>query len=642
MRIPQASDRVDVALLDRLVREHRDAAVGYATRILGDASLAEDAVQRALLQILVRVRAGDDQLLAANPRAVVLRGTRWAALKLADRHTSRDDAERRAAAEPLAGGDDHDWDRLEARMLVEELLPSLPQHYRDVLRLRYLEGRPDATAAADLAVTVKAYRRRLDRALVVARTAAMRIGVTSLGAGLAALLRRVRQRGQQVLIGSDHTRWSPVSSGPAPGRASAGHIILAVATVGLIVGTPIAISGGRWAPPTTGGYPLGGGPADASGPSSAGRVIGPLAVGSTVRAAQTQQRPGASHWQDPLAHDDIMRLVPAPHEVENHTVLAEATDRECRCDVVLQSTDGGASWTAYPHPLGEHPVLPPDYPRDPRIFWIYNGVTTGTLICVEQRISDGTCTVDPRIPNSYPLVLDPAFDAGSPLMFIGTLSGLVSFNYATGVTRILQTDIDGAPLFPLAAPGGIGEFAVYALNTGAATSQGVRATAQHPVASAPVMGRFHLVGCRRDGSCAALRESSGLSLGVISSRDPAASGVTLVDEGRSGDLTTDAGASLREIPLSDFLIDIQVTGSGDQVHVAGIEAGRGDTYWIDLWSAQAGWTHVSLAGFSHSTNGFPLAAMSDGRLILGVGGASGGIRCSTDGGAHWADRCPPA
>src|SRR5258708_36478522 len=147
--------RALMALLDDTFTSHRAAAVALARRILGDAHLAEDAVQLAFVQILVRVRSGDAALLRANPRAVVLRGTRWAALKLAerdrDRHagTALDEAGPDGATDP--------WERAEARLVSSDIVASLPPHYPYALMLRYVEDQPDGSAAARLAPTVKAH-----------------------------------------------------------------------------------------------------------------------------------------------------------------------------------------------------------------------------------------------------------------------------------------------------------------------------------------------------------------------------------------------------------------------------------------------------------------------------------------------------
>jgi RNA polymerase sigma factor (sigma-70 family) len=165
-----------LALLDAAFAGHREAALDLARHILGDAHLAEDAVQLSFVQILVRLRKGDVNLLRSNPRAVVLKGTRWAALKLAERDRDR---HRAASLDERATRVTDAWELVEARMVSEGIVAALPAHYRDALWLRYVEDQPDDRAAARLALTVKAYRRRLDRAVALARVAAARGGASA-------------------------------------------------------------------------------------------------------------------------------------------------------------------------------------------------------------------------------------------------------------------------------------------------------------------------------------------------------------------------------------------------------------------------------------------------------------------------------
>jgi RNA polymerase sigma factor (sigma-70 family) len=642
----------DAALLDTLVREHRAAAVAYAWRILGDASLAEDAVQRALLQILLRVRAGDDQLLVANPRAVVLRGTRWAALKLADRHSSRDEAERRAAEEVLdhTGGDDHDWDRLEARMLVEDILPSLPEHYRDVLRLRYLEGRPDATAAQDLAVTLKAYRRRLDRALVVARVAALRIGVTSLGATLATLLRRGRTRVQRFVLASDHSAWSPVGAGSPSLRSSMGHVILAVALVGLVVGTPVArhAGGSRGAPPHAVAQRPGADHATlAAGAVAAAPAAGHLSralalVGSRDPVAGPPSRPTGETIDDV----DVFQVVPAPQAADNHTAVAEGQGRRCVCAVFAQTTDGGATWAVYPAP-GAEPMLPPDYPRDPRIFLrsspqLYNLVG----VCIEQRISDGTCSIAPGVPNADagPMVFDPRFDAGVPVLYVSTAGGVVAYNMATGLSKAveLNTSETFSGMWMVAA-GGPGQYSIFVIINGVQPAAKVAppTKAGAPGDAAPWVGAPHLVGCRSDGSCARLADLPRDSYALYS--DFGDSGTVVTFAGFSLDVVSELGAVQHVVPApnEDTIVSVQALSEGARLEVDALaETPDWTRLILESWRPERGWQISPLDIGSGDTNGATQATQGWDRLIVAepVGGG-GGLACTSDGGRHWARYC---
>ncbi|MHB1502126.1 MAG: RNA polymerase sigma factor [Candidatus Dormibacteria bacterium] len=165
------------AICDR----YRSQAVGYAFAVLHDHATAEDAVQLAFARILARVAGGDAALLDGDPERVVIRNTRWAALELAERRRSSDSldvADQSVGITELSG---RIWERSQARQLCDQIAAELPAHYRDVLRMRFVEQHRDADAAARLRISLKAYRCRLDRALREARHSATRLGIDSLG-----------------------------------------------------------------------------------------------------------------------------------------------------------------------------------------------------------------------------------------------------------------------------------------------------------------------------------------------------------------------------------------------------------------------------------------------------------------------------
>lgn len=620
----------DRALLDELVRQHRDAAVACARRILGDASLAEDAVQRAFLQILLRVRAGDTQLLAANPRAVVLRGTRWAALKIADRSASRDDAERRAAAEALCSADDSDdWERLEARLLVEDILPELPDHYRDVLRLRYLEGRPDARAAQDLEVTVKAYRRRLDRALSVARVAAVRIGATSLGAALLGALRRWR---------------SGLATQP---RLAGAHLVIAVAVAGMVTGStalqrpappphPAPLTGVWTPPPDADARAVGG----AAAAAPAGQALGFRPPMSHPRPAGPPAQPQGETVDD----ISVYSLTPAPHASDNHTAVAEGYGGRCACRLLLQTGDGGATWSIYPSP-GDTPLLPPDYPRDPRILFLGDAAGFGAVLCVEPRITAGSCKPLPLSQVSGPVVLDPAFDSGWPLLYASTSAGVVSYDMANHHVRVLALN-NGTNLFggvALSTPGGRGPWALYMLVRGMPLPDASLPT-QVGTDSAPLVGTMHLVGCPHQGACQVLGDVTDGAYQLAPDRDDA-SGTVMAAYDTSGRLTLtgDAGATSRAlaVPVPGVLLSLQLMGLPGRLHMSALTMDFNGRMRLSRWEEATGWSVAAIDAVAPPVTAVFQAALGGGRVIV-ADSSFKGLHCSTDAGLTWTAFCPPA
>jgi RNA polymerase sigma-70 factor (ECF subfamily) len=154
--------------MEQLYAEHFTPLVDWCARRVGDRQLAEDAVQEASIQLWRRVASGDTQILDSGTSAV-RRNVLWAASKLVARARALESREQRTVATGL--DEDPVWVTRERRQLVEAVCARLPRTQRLVLHLRYVEGLSDAEAAGKVGMTVKAYRRRLDRALDAARAA---------------------------------------------------------------------------------------------------------------------------------------------------------------------------------------------------------------------------------------------------------------------------------------------------------------------------------------------------------------------------------------------------------------------------------------------------------------------------------------
>jgi RNA polymerase sigma factor (sigma-70 family) len=176
--VTQAGGEVSVELVaspaaavDRLYHRYGEDAVRRCARRTGDLALAEDAVHDGFIQVLQRLRCGDEDLLAAHPAHVVQRNARWAASRLMARDRSVD-GKARLLDDPSQSADADPWALLEMRLQLQEILSPLPVAQREVLAMRYVHRLPDAVSAARLGMSVKAFRCRLDRALLAARRVA--------------------------------------------------------------------------------------------------------------------------------------------------------------------------------------------------------------------------------------------------------------------------------------------------------------------------------------------------------------------------------------------------------------------------------------------------------------------------------------
>jgi RNA polymerase sigma factor (sigma-70 family) len=159
------------AAVTALYRRYGELAVRRCAQRTGDHALAEDAVQEGFIQVLQRLRGGDESLLSTHPARVVQRNARWAASKLMARDRAST-AKARLLDDPSLRSEADDMARLEMRWEVEDILAQLPSSQREVLTLRYVHRLPDAASAERLGLSVKGFRCRLDRALAAARQVA--------------------------------------------------------------------------------------------------------------------------------------------------------------------------------------------------------------------------------------------------------------------------------------------------------------------------------------------------------------------------------------------------------------------------------------------------------------------------------------
>jgi RNA polymerase sigma factor (sigma-70 family) len=152
--------------LETLYSRHQASAVDWAERRYGDRSFAEDAVQDAFLELFNSFSKGH-RAPAFGGSSMVRRNTRWAAGKLLARARSGESRDHHYAVAGLV--EDDAWVRQEWRALIAAICGGLPKHHWEALRLRYIEGHSDSSAARMLGLSVEAFRSRHRRALEEAR-----------------------------------------------------------------------------------------------------------------------------------------------------------------------------------------------------------------------------------------------------------------------------------------------------------------------------------------------------------------------------------------------------------------------------------------------------------------------------------------
>lgn len=150
LEVVAPEDRPD---FEKIYRRYRADAVRIAYRVLGDASLAEDAAQEAFLSLAKTFdrRRGQSE---ASIRRYLFAVTRYRALDLLrDRESLGQPPDENTPA-PAPG------DATE----LEQLMFALPPQYAEVMRLRFLEGYAPKEIGALLRLSPGAVRMRIERA----------------------------------------------------------------------------------------------------------------------------------------------------------------------------------------------------------------------------------------------------------------------------------------------------------------------------------------------------------------------------------------------------------------------------------------------------------------------------------------------
>jgi len=623
-----ASENAAALLAEAFARHERDARA-TAIRILRSAHLAEDALQVAFLQLLLRVQRGDGQLLTGDTAAVVRRATRWAALKIRER-----DQQRHAVAQlgdETGAPSSQPWELSELQALCSQVLDALPARYRAVLQLRYLDDLPDAVASSRLQITLKAYRRRLDRALAVGRRAASQLDI-AMHLLVALPLRMAAHFGSR--------RGNRPLTGVIDGAA---QLVAMAAVAGMIAGL------GNGAPASGGGASTQHAPTDRSanaravgGGAPAGRAPAdpvavmlsrlPGAVAPHQSAAPAPLGPAplipGSPQQATPERTMVQYIAPAPDYERTHTVVVTGTGWDCDCGVALMSRDGGASWTAAALPTrGVAPVvLSPSFPDDPSMIVAEVGVPA----CLWPSLGARVCM---PLPITAPVAFDAEYDKGFPVVYGNNTTGygVAAYNVKSLAIHLFAVSLEGSPL-SLAAPTADAITSVYVLGFAHLDPREVGVKTQD----------YELYACTRTFTCQ-VHSTNAMwpSDPVVDTQDTSADLIAGWSGGTfRGLLSRDGGRTFATIPTPPGGRDIEslqlVGPSAAPVVLGRVVLNGRDTYWRDDMGSTSGWKEIGPA-FAH-LGGAVLAALSPQRILVSSGV---GLFCTADGGATWNARCSP-
>jgi RNA polymerase sigma-70 factor (ECF subfamily) len=384
-----------------LYRESFDALVQLCRRCLNSHGDAEAVAQEAFIRAwLSWDRFAQDQPFWPWVATIARRLCINTALTQTRRETfTRENPE---AFLPVPVAED---DLVVQSQTVRQALGDLSLRDRRLLLLREIEGWSYEEIANFDRVTVESVRGSLKRARVAFRLRYARLAKGVLG-GIAGRSAGMLERWASVAVARFGT-----SEGLA--IVAAALLLAGAPGTGVAHSTPSlpgaeATASGPPAPPPA--------PARATAPA----LVGPDGASSTVRALParpTESKPGPAVSSAAGASPDDgwgYRFTPSPSYQDDRTVYASGRQRACDCPLLLVSRDGGASWSRLAAEGRDdgHIVLPPAYPRDPRIFSI-----SKQWLSVSD---DGGRSFRVLSPAHGPATMSPGFSAGDPRILFGT------------------------------------------------------------------------------------------------------------------------------------------------------------------------------------------------------------------------------
>lgn len=172
------------AAFTELVGRHINLVYFTALRRTGESALAHDVTQ-SVFSTAARKSAG----LSSHPSVAgwLYTTTRHLADKAVRKERTRRRYEQDAAMHELTTAEpSREWERL--RPIIDDVLDGLNERDREVIFIRFFEGRPFADIGAILRISQDAARMRVDRALEKLRTTLEKRGIQSASAALAVAL----------------------------------------------------------------------------------------------------------------------------------------------------------------------------------------------------------------------------------------------------------------------------------------------------------------------------------------------------------------------------------------------------------------------------------------------------------------------
>jgi RNA polymerase sigma factor (sigma-70 family) len=192
----------NAAAMDQLVRRHVDSVYAAAKRQVHDPHLAEDITQAVFIMLFRKAKTIRSDVKLTR---WLFAATRYAVANARRAESRRKTHERAAAAErPDAIEPIHvdAEDRAKTLALLDEAIADLRPHDRDLVLMRYWQGRNLASAGAALGISHDSARQRLSRAVDRMRKFFSARGVTLGAAAALVILETSAEKAPAAVVGA--------------------------------------------------------------------------------------------------------------------------------------------------------------------------------------------------------------------------------------------------------------------------------------------------------------------------------------------------------------------------------------------------------------------------------------------------------
>lgn len=347
----------------------------------------------------------------------------------------------------------------------------------------------------------------------------------------------------------------------------------------------------------------------------AAEIPGAPALSVPARAPSAPPLPLVSGHEETPADTQLEAAAPAPDYPSSHTVIALGYGHTCQCTVLLRTTDGGGTWEAHnAAPGADQVVVPPAYPRDPRIF-LGTAPSSGVPPYV---VPDFNALPLPLPAPPGHVALSAGFSSGDPRVFIAGQQALSTVDMPTLQAAVVMT-----------YPGAIGQafLATAPANDGVAAYVAVPASRTGPAPGLYACGLAASTTCSQRSSLSPLTDlvagTASPDRGILLALGSGTAHESL-DGGRTWTtLPVPAGSALGPTAsLADGQLWATLSGAGDQ---------RAQVSVLDITTLQ--WRQGVQPG--RTEDGEVVALSGNTALDL----LSTGMVCTVDGGRTWATRC---